>query len=147
MVSITNRFHGAPIGSIISVVALDMYMEHLDNEAMDSVPQDTRPSMWKQYINESFEVVKRDKQDELTEHLNPTDTTGIRKIISGCVDLLQGRWKSESAGILKGQSHQPVPEPHLLLPTQPYAVYHTPCTTIVITLSQGKWNQQKRSLM
>ena len=37
------------------------YMDDLEDEAMDTAPQDTRASMWRWYINDSFEVVKRDK--------------------------------------------------------------------------------------
>ena len=38
-----------------------MYMEDLEDEAMDTTPQDTRPCMWRRYINDSFEVMKQDK--------------------------------------------------------------------------------------
>ena len=71
-----QQVHGAPMGSPVSVVVADMYMEDLEEEAMDTTPQDTRPTMWRRYINDSFEVVKRDKRDELTTHLNSIDTTG-----------------------------------------------------------------------
>ena len=33
------------------------------------------------YIDDSFEVVKRDKRDELTVHLNTIDTTGSIKFM------------------------------------------------------------------
>ena len=41
---------------------------------LDTTPQDTRPYMWRQYINDSFEVVKGNKEDEVTKHLNSIDT-------------------------------------------------------------------------
>ena len=53
------------MGSLVSLVLLDMYMEDVKDEAMDTAPRDTRPSMWRWYIDDSFEVVKLDKQDEL----------------------------------------------------------------------------------
>ena len=56
-----QQVHGAPMESPVLVVVSDMYLEDLENEAMDTVPQDTRPSMWRWYIDDSFEVVKRDK--------------------------------------------------------------------------------------
>ena len=59
-----QQVHGAPMGSPVLAVVSDMYMEDLEDEDMDTAPQDTRSSMWRRYIN-SFEVVK---QDELTEH-------------------------------------------------------------------------------
>ena len=49
------------MGGRISVVVADIYMEDLEDEAIDTAPQDTRSSMWKQYIDNSFNVVKRDK--------------------------------------------------------------------------------------
>ena len=58
-----------------------MQMEDLEDEVMDTAPQDTRPSMWRLYIDDSFEVVKRDKWDELTDHLNTIDTTGSIKFM------------------------------------------------------------------
>ena len=67
------------MGSLISVVVSDMCMEDLEDEAMDEIPQDTRPSMCRCYIDGSFEVVKWDKRDELSEHLNSIDTTGSIK--------------------------------------------------------------------
>ena len=65
--------------SPVSVVVLDMYMKEMEKEAMDTAAQYTRPSMWKQYIDDSFKVVRRDKRDELTKHLNSINTTGSIK--------------------------------------------------------------------
>ena len=42
-----HQVHGAPMGSPVSVVVSDMYMEDLEDKAMDTAPQDTRPSMWR----------------------------------------------------------------------------------------------------
>ena len=33
--------------NLVSVVVADMYMEDLEEEAMDTAPQDTRPAMWR----------------------------------------------------------------------------------------------------
>ena len=48
-----QQVHGAPMGSPVSVVVADMYMEDLE-EAMDTAPQDTTPAMWRRYIDDSF---------------------------------------------------------------------------------------------
>ena len=69
-----QQVHGAPMGSPVSVVVADMYMEDLEEEAMGTAPQDIRPAIWRRYINDSFEVVKQDKRDELTAQLNSIDT-------------------------------------------------------------------------
>ena len=45
-----QQVHGAPMGSTVSFVVVDMYMSELENEAMDTAPQDIRLSMWRWYI-------------------------------------------------------------------------------------------------
>ena len=40
-----QQVHIAPMGSPVYVVVADMYMEDLENEAMDTTPQDTRSSV------------------------------------------------------------------------------------------------------
>ena len=66
--------------SLISIVS-DMYMKGLEDETMDITPRDTRPSMWRWYSDDSFKVVKQDKQDELIEHLNSIYTTTSIKFV------------------------------------------------------------------
>ena len=56
------------MGNPVSVVISDMFMESLEEEAMDTAPLDTRPKIWQRYIDDSFEVVCKDKRDELTQH-------------------------------------------------------------------------------
>ena len=41
-----QQVHSALIGSPISVVVSDMFMEYLEEEAMDTAPLDTRPKIW-----------------------------------------------------------------------------------------------------
>ena len=57
------------MGSPVSIVVLDMYIEYAENEAMDTTPSDTTPSLRRHYMDDSFEVLKPDKQDELTKIL------------------------------------------------------------------------------
>ena len=48
------------MGTPVSMVVSDMYMEDLEDEAMNTASQeDTRPSLQRSYIDDSFEVVKR----------------------------------------------------------------------------------------
>ena len=46
------------MGGPVSMVVVDMYIEDLEEEAMDTSPQNTKSSMWRWYINDSFEVMK-----------------------------------------------------------------------------------------
>ena len=71
-----QQVHSAPMGIPVLVVMSDMFMEHLEEEAMDTTPLDMSPKIWQQYIDDSFEVVHRDKRDELTQHLNTMTSPG-----------------------------------------------------------------------
>ena len=41
-----QQIHGAPIGSLVSVVMSDMVREYLEEEAMDTALPDMRPQIW-----------------------------------------------------------------------------------------------------
>ena len=56
-----------------------MFMEYLEEEAMDTALPDMRLKIWHRYIDDSFEVVRRDKRDELTRHLNTINKTWSMK--------------------------------------------------------------------
>ena len=53
-----QQIHGAPMGSIVSLVKSDMFMEYLEEEAMHKALPEMRPKIWCQYIDDSFEVQK-----------------------------------------------------------------------------------------
>ena len=57
-----QQVHSVPMGCL-----------DLEDETMDTTPQETRLSMWRHYINDS--LVRQNKRDELTEHLNSINTT------------------------------------------------------------------------
>ena len=57
----------------------DMFMEYVEEEAIDTAPPDMKPKIGCWYIDDSFEVVCSDKQDKLTEHLNTMYNTGSIK--------------------------------------------------------------------
>ena len=71
--------YDAPMGSQVYVVMSDMFMEHLEEEAMDTALPDMRLKTWHQYTDDSFEVVRRKRSDELTSHHNTIDKTGSIK--------------------------------------------------------------------
>jgi hypothetical protein len=60
---IYQQVFGAPMGSPVSVAVSDLYMEDLEERAMDTAPPETKPKIWKRYIDDSFEIVKRDQRD------------------------------------------------------------------------------------
>ena len=74
-----RQVHIAPMGSPVSAVVLDMFMENLDKTAMDTAPSAMKPKIWKRYIDDSFEVVSKCPRDALTEHFNSINTIGSIK--------------------------------------------------------------------
>ena len=73
------------------MLVADIFMEDLEQATMSSAPTGMKLKIWKRYINDSFKVVKKEKRDELTEHLNHMDSSpwGVSKS--------QTRWKSRAA--------------------------------------------------
>ena len=67
---------GAAMGSPVSPIVANLYMEWLENEALNTAPPEIKPRIWKRYVDDVFEVVKKNSVDKLTEHLNGIDKTG-----------------------------------------------------------------------
>ena len=51
-------------------------MEFLEQEAIATAPLDSRPRLWKRYVDDILEIVKDNQVENLTDHLNNTDPTG-----------------------------------------------------------------------
>ena len=56
------RVFRAPMGSPVSVAVADLYMKDLEEKSMDSAPLEMKLKMWKRYIDDSFEIVKKPKE-------------------------------------------------------------------------------------
>ena len=54
-------------------------MEDLEQRAMASASGELRPTLWKRYVDDTLEVIKRGKVDEWSAHLNNMDPTGSIK--------------------------------------------------------------------
>ncbi|XP_072051908.1 uncharacterized protein [Amphiura filiformis] len=64
------------MGSPVSPVVANLYMEFLEQHALASAPLDCKPRLWKRYVDDILEVVKEDQVDNLTNHINQSDPTG-----------------------------------------------------------------------
>ena len=73
-----QRF-GAAMGSPVSPVVANLYMEFLEQRAIATAPIHCRPRLWKRYVDDVLEIVRKDQVDNLTTHLNQTDPTDSRK--------------------------------------------------------------------
>ena len=69
-----QRF-GAAMGSPVSPVVANLYMEFLEQQAITTAPIDCKPRLWKRYVDDILEIVRKDQVDNLTAHLNQTDPT------------------------------------------------------------------------
>ncbi|XP_072037303.1 uncharacterized protein [Amphiura filiformis] len=67
------------MGSPVSPIAVNMFMEWLENQAIHTAPLDCRQRMWKRYVDDILEIVKEGTTDSLTEHLNKVDPTASIK--------------------------------------------------------------------
>ena len=63
------------MGSPVSPLVADSYMEHLQQTAIATAPSDMKPRLWKCYVDYILEVIKKDTVSDFTDHLNQVDET------------------------------------------------------------------------
>ena len=51
-------------------------MEHLEQKLLATAPKDLQPRLWKRYVDDILEVVKKGVVENLTEFLNGLDDSG-----------------------------------------------------------------------
>ena len=73
--SIYQQKKGVAMGSPLSPVAVNMFMEWLEEEAIKTAPAECKPRMWKRYVDDILEIVDRGQIHNLTNHLNQVDPT------------------------------------------------------------------------
>jgi len=67
------------MGSPVSPIVADIFIEFLKQSAIASVPVECKPKLWKRYVDDILEVIKKHGEDGLTQHLNSVDDTGSIK--------------------------------------------------------------------
>ncbi|XP_072022109.1 uncharacterized protein [Amphiura filiformis] len=70
-----QRF-GAAMGSPVSAIIANLFMEWLEKKAIATAPLECKPRLWRRYVDDVLEIIKKDTTKQLTEHLNGVDTTG-----------------------------------------------------------------------
>ncbi|XP_072039336.1 uncharacterized protein [Amphiura filiformis] len=73
---IYRQIFGAAMGSPVSAIVANLFMEWLEKEAVATAPLDCKPKMWRRYVDDVLEIIQRDSTQKLTDHLNSVDTTG-----------------------------------------------------------------------
>jgi len=67
------------MGSPVSPLVADMYMEFLEQKALTTSPEEYKPRLWKRYVDDILKVLKTDAVEGFTEHPNSIDETGSIK--------------------------------------------------------------------
>ena len=77
--SFYEQKEGAAMGSPVSAVVANLYMEFFEELALETAP--TRPRLWKRYVDDTFCILRKGSTEELLHHLN-----GVRPTIKFTVE-------------------------------------------------------------
>jgi len=66
-----RQVHGAAMGSPVSPIVCNLFMEHLEQLAINTAPHP--PLWWFRYVDDTHTKLKKAYADEFTEHLNSLD--------------------------------------------------------------------------
>ena len=58
------------MGSPVSAVGVNLYMEFFEGLALSQALANCRPRIWKRYVNDTFCILKKGTVEELLSHLN-----------------------------------------------------------------------------
>ena len=64
------------MGSLVSVVVSNLYMEDHEEKSIHSEPKEMKPKIWKRYVDDLFKIIKHDQRGPVTAHLNSIGPTG-----------------------------------------------------------------------
>ncbi|XP_071500039.1 uncharacterized protein [Diadema antillarum] len=70
-----EQLEGAAMGSPVSAVVANMYMEAFEEQALEECPPGTAPRIWKRYVDDTFIVADRRHADKLLEFMNTREPT------------------------------------------------------------------------
>ena len=66
-----EQVEGAAMGSPISLIVANLYMENFEVRALSTSPNP--PLMWKRFVDDTFLVMKKAHKEEFLTHLNSVD--------------------------------------------------------------------------
>ena len=66
-----QQVHGAAMGSPVSPIVANLYMEHFESIALSTAPR--LLSLWFRYVDDTFVLTHEDDVDSLTSHINNID--------------------------------------------------------------------------
>ena len=71
-----KQTEGFAMGDPLSALMSNMFMEDLEQRAIETAPIECGLTLWKRYVDDILEKVKINTTDTLTHHLNQQDPTG-----------------------------------------------------------------------
>ena len=66
-----EQLQGAAMGYPISPIVANLYMEDLENKAINTA--ECPPRVWKRYVDDTFVVIEADKKKGFLDHINSVD--------------------------------------------------------------------------
>ena len=66
-----EQLHGAAMGSPISPIVTNLYMENFETKAISSAVHP--PSIWKRFVDHTFVVIESLRKEEFLDHINSMD--------------------------------------------------------------------------
>lgn len=67
------------MGSPVSPIAANIFMEALEQQAIATAPPECKPKLWLRYVDDILEVINKDQVEALTDHINKVDKSGSIK--------------------------------------------------------------------
>ena len=64
------------MASPVSPLVANLFMEYLEQKLLDTAPMELKPRLWKRYVDDIFEVVKKKSVEGLTDFFNNLDDSG-----------------------------------------------------------------------
>nr|XP_054763065.1 uncharacterized protein LOC129269578 [Lytechinus pictus] len=68
--SFYEQTEGATMGSPVSAVVANLYMEGFEQNALPKCPSTCHPRVWKRYVDDTFIIVNRSETDSLLSYMN-----------------------------------------------------------------------------
>ena len=67
-----QQMEGAAIGSPLSPIIANIFMEHFEKQALESAPHP--PSLWKRFVDDTFVILETAYKEEFFHHINSLDS-------------------------------------------------------------------------
>ena len=68
------------MGSPVSLIMVNLFMENLEREAIDSANPDCKPCFWRRYVDNTLSIIKKGQASNFTDHLNTIDKANSIKL-------------------------------------------------------------------